>query len=658
MSNDRAALAAERSLNERYIAALRERAGRTVIRVAAPRNTIWTDSVDRGQPPNVAVLPLAGRVGFAVDDPDLGRGFYIGSEDGWVQEIDDNLIVSWAAPVARLFYAGPLASDVLANHVVVRRTFTAERLDIVSFVDDEDGDAGLLGHPFTSVAQRPLAIPTPAPATRPRPRSSVPIKATPKATTPVREGPRRAVAPGPVLRSPPVPGAELRAEPAVREAIVRPRTGRLGTVLSTLQPDQYRLVTWPHDQRLIVQGPPGTGKTIIATHRAAYLVHPAREPAPLDRVVVLGPTDEYTDHVRDSIANLDPNGKVKVQSLPGLLSELVGQRIQGQQTSFGERVDTDWAHARLLAATAQRLRSGAQAAKLRGNQGAQVLVDTLLKDAASGRLGGLDAELRAWYTDVRTYERAIKQPRCLPFLAAAALITKPGDAHRLQHLVIDEAQDVRPLEWRILISLAETDGALSILGDMNQRRCDWSPSSWSELGKALEWTDDDGNLVVETLTKLYRSTRQILRFANGLLSREQRAVDPLRDGDRPKVRKTPTTGLWAAVEDEARTLAGLHPDGLVAVISVDPKGAVETFRTRGWRRDAKQGQRWRKGGSAVLVYAPNDARGLEFDGVVVVEPSDFPENVGRLGALYTSLTRATTRLTVVHAKALPKGLRP
>ncbi|RWR25209.1 hypothetical protein D8Y24_03210, partial [Agrococcus lahaulensis] len=51
------------------------------------------------------------------------------------------------------------------------------------------------------------------------------------------------------------------------------------------------------------------------------------------------------------------------------------------------------------------------------------------------------------------------------------------------------------------------------------------------------------------------------------------------------------------------------------------------------------------------------ARGLEFDGVVVVEPAEFPENYGRQGVLYTALSRANRLLTVVHHKALPKELR-
>ena len=51
------------------------------------------------------------------------------------------------------------------------------------------------------------------------------------------------------------------------------------------------------------------------------------------------------------------------------------------------------------------------------------------------------------------------------------------------------------------------------------------------------------------------------------------------------------------------------------------------------------------------------ARGLEFDGVVVVEPADFPENLGKHGRLYTALTRANKELTVVHSRPLPKAIR-
>ena len=60
----------------------------------------------------------------------------------------------------------------------------------------------------------------------------------------------------------------------------------------------------------------------------------------------------------------------------------------------------------------------------------------------------------------------------------------------------------------------------------------------------------------------------------------------------------------------------------------------------------------------VLVLPPNHSRGLEFDGVIVVEPIDFPRNDhSRHGLLYTALTRPNKKLVVVHSKALPLGLQ-
>ncbi len=59
----------------------------------------------------------------------------------------------------------------------------------------------------------------------------------------------------------------------------------------------------------------------------------------------------------------------------------------------------------------------------------------------------------------------------------------------------------------------------------------------------------------------------------------------------------------------------------------------------------------------VRVLSADDARGLEFDAVVVVEPIDFPKNLGRRGLLYASLTRANRSLAVGHSRALPDELR-
>ncbi len=75
-----------------------------------------------------------------------------------------------------------------------------------------------------------------------------------------------------------------------------------------------------------------------------------------------------------------------------------------------------------------------------------------------------------------------------------------------------------------------------------------------------------------------------------------------------------------------------------------------------WRPGEIKGSRV-KDGCTIIPLLPSEARGLEFDGVVVVEPADFPANMGREGPLYTSLTRATKELVLVHNKKLPRRLR-
>ena len=75
----------------------------------------------------------------------------------------------------------------------------------------------------------------------------------------------------------------------------------------------------------------------------------------------------------------------------------------------------------------------------------------------------------------------------------------------------------------------------------------------------------------------------------------------------------------------------------------------------GWRR-ADHGN-WREDSRELALRTPETARGIEFDGVVVVEPGEFPKNLGRVGALYTSLTRANRELCIVHFAPLPDALR-
>jgi DNA helicase IV len=199
------------------------------------------------------------------------------------------------------------------------------------------------------------------------------------------------------------------------------------------------------------------------------------------------------------------------------------------------------------------------------------------------------------------------------------------------------------------------NASISLFGDINQRHSDWSPSTWHQLATDLELTDEDGLLEPEVLTLGLRTTRQIVRFANQLLPAGERTVHALREGPDPIVRRVAFSGLAPNAADDAEALSLRYPEGQVAVISVTPRLIEDALRSRGWTRTTRP-HAWSKEGRDVLVLHPDIARGLEFDGVVVVEPSSFNQNLGRQGQLYTSLTRAVHELSVLHSTRMPKGL--
>lgn len=441
----------------------------------------------------------------------------------------------------------------------------------------------------------------------------------------------------------------------MRQAIERPRTGRLSSVLATLQPDQFRLVTWPADQPLIVQGHPGTGKTIIATHRAAFLTHPERNELRLHRVGFVGPTTQYVEHVKGALAELDVED-VHLLALPQLLVRLAGLPKEPATHGSDQLLDTDWKLARIAERAVVELRGDLGEKRAHLARVRHVVTSLVSRDALRERLLEGDPELSEWVARLE-WAAAQQDWRFLPFLAAVGLaVQRPPRAELFDHIIVDEAQDVRPLEWRIITSFLRDGGSISVFGDINQRRSDWTANSWSDLAKDLELTDDDGRFEEEMIDVGYRSTEEILRVANRLLPRTARQVKSLRSGPAPFVHKTSVPLLAEAVLDEAVKLCDRHPNGLVAVLSMDPRPISDLFRKRRWMR-AHTLHAWEKEGRRVIILHPTYARGLEFDGVVVVEPIDFPENVGRLGLLYTSLTRATKELAVVHSKPLPTDLR-
>ena len=667
MTEENAAdLAFEAANNERYIGALVKKLSLPV-HVSTSANEKWLGNTPRSGKSFDSYGPLVGRVGLDAENEDTGRDFYIGAR--WLSGFDFK-VYSWAAPVAAIFFEPGTGGHVLDDHVVVRRSLPSRLDRIVGVHDDWVSEKAKSHSPF---APKPLDVPQ-APQGSARSRVSVrthekspPEAEPPKAptlspATPTASPTHPAAGPSQPGRSSARPSGSLeegmRSAEAVKQALRAPRSSALTSVLATLQPDQYRLVTRPANSPLLIQGHPGTGKTIVGIHRAAYLVDEARGSERLNRVLVLGPTDEYERHVVSIVRSLDADSCITIKGLPTWLAEVAGLKhnVVGVQGSLQDearwvRTLTDRAASICVAQGGWASGPRARVTNLERLYGVLKTNGTTSERITDGRDGA------PWLGSLPAVGSAIRARRYLPLFAAASLSILGRPETAFDHIIVDETQDVSGLEWEI-IRQHNPSGSWTLLGDMNQRRTDYGDATWQALSRRLGLSDEDSPIGHEVIERGYRSTQAILDFARRLLPRGERTARSLQtDGPPPKVvRATKVAERDSTAVAEAALLLTRHDGGTVAIIAVDPLGVEPVLQRAGWRRGRFQGD-WQRGKRELFLRTPETARGVEFDAVVVVEPSAFPKNLGRLGPLYTSLTRANRELVVVHHAALPDELR-
>jgi DNA helicase IV len=274
----------------------------------------------------------------------------------------------------------------------------------------------------------------------------------------------------------------------------------------------------------------------------------------------------------------------------------------------------------------------------------------LLARAARGVLDDGEQAAISW----RSPPRGPASARWSP--ADAVLIDEARDlierTPSLAHVVVDEAQDLSAMECRAIGRRCAT-GSATILGDIAQGTTPWATASWESmlfhLGRA------DAGLRV--LTTGYRVPRQILDFASLLLPVIAPGLAPAtsvrQEPGSLVVRPVTAAGLPAAVTQAAA--AGLDQAGSVAVIAADDQvAAVSAMLTAaGLPHAVLDG-----GADGQLTVVPVTlAKGLEFDQVIVVEPGRIAGAESRgLHRLYVALTRAVSRLTVLHTGPLPGPL--
>ncbi|GHJ10674.1 DNA helicase [Micromonospora humidisoli] len=230
---------------------------------------------------------------------------------------------------------------------------------------------------------------------------------------------------------------------------------------------------------------------------------------------------------------------------------------------------------------------------------------------------------------------------------AAGLIERPVG---FGHVVVDEAQDLSPMQCRAIARRSE-HGSITLLGDLAQGTAPWAATDWRESLAHLGKPD----AVVVPLSVGFRVPAVVVAFANRLLPALAVDVPPavsLRRDGALDVRTV--TDLAAATVAEVRTALG-H-DGSVGVIAADD--AVEGLRSAlaaAWVPTATADDV--AASARVTVVPATLVKGLEYDHVVVVEPAAIVAAEPRgLHRLYVALTRAVSRLSVLHTAPLPGPL--
>jgi DNA helicase IV len=574
------------------------------------------------------------------------RPLYVGRR--WVHDDEhESLVVNWQAPAARPFYT---ATPQTPHGVQQRRRFRAEGRRLLDISDEAlDGSA--------------------------------------------------------------VEGASV--SDFLLEELERRRDVRMRDIVATIQSDQYRLITAEPEGALVVQGGPGTGKTAVGLHRASWLLYTHRER--LRRVLVVGPNPTFMDYVSHVLPTLGEEAveqRAVTELLDGIevgrdeetdvarlkgdprLREVVARAVEIAVVPAPEELVTliDGVYVRVrerdvASLLEEALEVGDPLGLARERFRMAVLrrfyerYGELFGPRALRTFDELERALRRGGFLTRWLERVLPLPQ--PDKLVSRLLTSPaaleaasegvledderklllrdrprrmsdlrwgdqdvplldeartllaGAPRSYGHVIVDEAQDLSPMQL-LAISRRAVDGSLTILGDVAQATGPVVYRRWQELQPYLP---DEAEMEIEELRHAYRVPAEIMDFALPLLDRIAPEVEPplayRKGGDPPLLVQVAEEELLERALREAVALDDL--DGLLAVIFPRSLAVEDTF--------------------PFPILTPRQAKGLEFDHVVVVEPAAIADDGDRgLRELYVALTRPTKTLVVVHARPLPEPL--
>ena len=531
---------------------------------------------------------------------------------------------------------------------------------------------------------------------------------------------------------------QVQGHGALIAALEESRSGKLSDIVGTIQTEQDRIIRSPLQGVLVVQGGPGTGKTVVALHRAAYLLYSQRFPLEGQGVLVLGPNRVFLSYIEQVLPSLgeagiqiavladlvpairssghDPTevGRVKGDSrminvirravrdrqhplreslrIPYGLQFLVltpedsvdiieqarrrsrthnAGRRHVEQLVF-ERLASTSRSEETLEAIRERIRRDPAVIEALERMWpvltpAELLNDLfgsrgLLRSAGSGRLK--DSEWPLLFRERSHVPNEVIFPADdVPLLDEALELLGPRPKHleadavrTFGHIVVDEAQDLSPMELRML-DRRSLNGSMTIVGDIAQATGAWPHESWESV---LEYLPDRRPPRRADLTIGYRVPGPIMELAAKMLVLAAPGIAPPQSirhtGEPPLILGVASSELEAEVVERVRYELKTIGSGNIGVIV--PESMAEQIDAALTRAGIDYGRATRQGLEKQVTVVPvNLVKGLELDSVLVVEPKRvLNEQIRGAQSLYVALTRSTKRLTVIHTGQLPEVL--
>ncbi|MHB1137671.1 MAG: HelD family protein [Microthrixaceae bacterium] len=533
---------------------------------------------------------------------------------------------------------------------------------------------------------------------------------------------------------------EVQGQGALIAALEESRSGKLSDIVGTIQAEQDQIIRSALPGVLVVQGGPGTGKTVVALHRAAYLLYSHRFPLEGQGVLVVGPNRVFLSYIEQVLPSLGEAG-IQIAVLGDLVPHVriagsdpidvgrvkgdrrmvsvIRKAVRDRQHPLRQPLRVPYGLQRLVVtpqdsvAIIEQVRRRARTHNAGRRHAEQLLFERL---AASSREEDDSAEIvrertrrdplviealeRIWPVLTPSellndlfgskallrsaagrhlrddewpllHRERLHDPTEIvftrddvPLLDEALELLGPRPKHvevdsvrTYGHIVVDEAQDLTPMELRVL-DRRSLNGSMTVVGDIAQATGAWPHDDWDSV---LADLPDRRPPRREELTIGYRVPGPIMDLAARVLRLAAPGLTPPRSirhtGDAPRVVRVEDPALDDALVDAVRHELGEIGSGNVGVIvpRAMADGADEVLDRAG----IEHGRATRQGLDRQVTVVPVDlAKGLELDSVVVVEPAlILSEQPRGAQSLYVALTRSTKRLTILHTGDLPEVLR-